>query len=472
MTAFNFFSFLEDNASVYPDDIAVYDHSISYTFRALLNKANQIHQLISEIPVGEGVILFLPNTPEFIAGLFGIIKRNLVALPVDYHQQREALQAIMEESKINYVISLKDEKFDFLTCKKYNKNIGLFTGGCAPQNIGKIYPDAAFIRFTSGTTGKSKGVVISHEAVKARTAFAQSGLDFQAGQKILWLLPMAFHFVVSICLYIRYRIPIVIQESFLPEEILQTLKEEEISYVYASPVHVKTLGNIKKSTALPHLKMFISTTAGLDHSAAQKFYQVYNLPVTQAFGIIEVGLPLINKIDAESHPEAVGCATEGNDVRLFDEDMNFSDKNEGLLGIRKNKGMFSGYLSPLKKIDEILSKDFFITGDIAYRDEHGSFYIKGRAKNVILVAGNKVFPAEIEQVINQINEIDESYVFGQKHPIFGQTIAVHFVSQNQNVDLKKLRHDVQSQLLRHQWPHQYTQVDVIQKTDTGKIKRF
>ena len=140
------------------------------------------------------------------------------------------------------------------------------------------------------------------------------------------------------------------------------------------------------------------------------------------------------------------------------------------MAVEKNDGMFSGYLNPYIPIDQVLKNNYFYTGDIALYDHDKVFYIKGRAKNVILIAGTKVFPEEVEAAINDHEAVSESYVYAEKHSIFGATISADIVLKK-SLPEETLRHSLKEKLPPNHWPHQIRFVDHITKTNTGKIKR-
>jgi len=157
------------------------------------------------------------------------------------------------------------------------------------QKTVEIGEDPAFIRFTSGTTGKSKGVVISHKSVKERVDAANEGLCLNETDRVVWVLPMAYHFVVSIVLYIKYGAGIIVNDVFLAEDILKSIKDYGGTFLYAAPMHIRLLAAHKEQMHLPTLKKVISTTTSISEEVCREFKARYNVPVSQAYGIIEIG---------------------------------------------------------------------------------------------------------------------------------------------------------------------------------------
>ena len=139
-----------------------------------------------------------------------------------------------------------------------------------------------------------------------RVQAANEGLQLSSVDRVIWVLPMAYHFVVSIILYIRNGCGIIVCDDFLAENILNKADEYKGTFLYASPMHIRLLASSKKQVRLPSLRRVVSTTTGISPLICKTFEEKYGLPVSQAFGIIEAGLPIINLRQSSEHPEAVG----------------------------------------------------------------------------------------------------------------------------------------------------------------------
>ena len=164
----------------------------------------------------------------------------------------------------------------------------------------------AFIRFSSGTTGTSKGVVISHETLLARVTAANRGLQIGPGDRIVWILPMAHHFAVSIMLYLLHGATTVIVNSHGGEEVLAAARQHGGTVLYGAPFHHALLAAEPSGQPWPTLRLAVSTAAALPLPTAHAFDTRYGVPLSQALGIIEVGLSLINLRSAREKPGSVG----------------------------------------------------------------------------------------------------------------------------------------------------------------------
>ena len=158
----------------------------------------------------------------------------------------------------------------------------------------KINP--AFIRFSSGTTGASKGVVLSHEAILERTDAADKGLRITSEDTVLWVLSMSFHFVVTILLFLRRAATIVLCSHDFPGSLVEGVAKHKGTFIYASPFHYNLLArsDLLSPGSLSNVRLAVSTAMQLPAAIAEQFSEKFGFELAEAYGIIEVGLPFIN----------------------------------------------------------------------------------------------------------------------------------------------------------------------------------
>jgi long-chain acyl-CoA synthetase len=152
------------------------------------------------------------------------------------------------------------------------------------------------------------------------------------------------------------------------------------------------------------------------------FLAKYQVPVSQGYGIIEVGLPIMNIPEAAEHPEVIGRPVAGFEAKIVDSTLKpVSEGETGQLALR-GPGIFSGYLNPRRSRAEILHDGWFLTGDLAHRDGGGRIALDGRTSSVIHVAGHKVFPEEVAAVLEHHPAVLRSCVSARPHPQMGEAI--------------------------------------------------
>lgn len=174
------------------------------------------------------------------------------------------------------------------------------------------------IRFTSGTTGSSKGVVLSHSSVSERTRAAAAALNIGPGTKILWVLPMAHHFIVSILTYIRYGATIILADATDPTTVANTAHEHNPDILYGSPALLENLTTLHSDSGLPTSIRVISTSTGMSRESLHAFEKRFSIKIRQIYGLIEVGLPLGNLEPGRYPLESVGVPMPGCEVAILD----------------------------------------------------------------------------------------------------------------------------------------------------------
>lgn len=329
--------------------------------------------------------------------------------------------------------------------------------------------EPAFIRFSSGTTGLSKGVVISHRKLEERITAANAALAIGPGDRVLWLLPMAHHFAVSIILYLYHGACTVIAEDHLATRVLDLAESSRATVIYGSPFHHSLLAADKSGRAWTDLRLAVSTAAPLTAEVAASFDSRFGKPLVQGLGVIEIGLPLLNADGAADAPTSVGRPLPAYAVELRDDaGRPVAAGRIGELWV-KGPGMFDAYLSPWRTVEEVCMDGWFPTGDLAETDAAGRIFIRGRSKSVINVSGMKVFPEEVEAVLQSHPAVQRCRVSGCSHPVFGTIPVAEVIAAD--IAARDLIAWCRGRLSPYKIPARISLVDSLPLTASGKIRR-
>lgn len=405
-----------------------------------------------------------PNGPAYIAVALAVLEAGGCFVPVPDELAAAEREAMIAEVALNCIISAEST----------GNVLPLGLGGAVITQLSPPEPsfpvadfealNPAFIRFSSGTTGASKGVILSHDSLLERILAANQGLCLAPGDRVLWTLPMAHHFAVTIILYLYHGVTTVLEYSHQPERIFHAARESGAHLLYGSPFHFAQLAQCREAGPLPELRMAISTASALSAEVAAEFEKRFRLPVTQALGIIEVGLPLLNRAHASDLPTALGHP-------LPDYQAMTNPDGELLL---KGLGMFDAYLSPWQTRAEILQDGWFATGDLAEILADGTVVMRGRKKSVINVGGMKIFPEEIETVLNDHPAVERCRAFAGEHPTLGSfPCAEVIVKEGRQLPTpSEIRAHCKERLSAHKIPMVVAEVKTIALTTNGKVKRY
>ena len=419
---------------------------------------------------GWRVGLLAPQGRGFIERALGILATGACLAPIPDESAGAVLSAFVERAALHALVREPSAgaPLELLPAPRA-------VDGNGDRSFLALEP--AYLRFTSGTTSRRKGVILGQAAIMARTEAANRALAIGARDRVLWLLPMAHHFVVSILLYLRYGATILLPPSSLARPVLEFAARERATVVYASPYHMKLLASDVSALALPELRLAISTAEGLRADVAQAFGARFGRPVAQALGIIEVGLPVLNLVSAAEKPGALGRPVPGFEVWLRAEDgapvaPPTSRERTGEICIR-GPGCFDAYLDPWTPAREILTPDGFRTGDQGYFDEDGDLTLVGRRANRINMAGMKFFSEEVEAVLDAHPGVRRSRVFAREHAHLGEIPVAEFepVDPARPPARSELAAHCRAQLAAYKVPREFKIVAALPETATGKLAR-
>ncbi|RJQ13938.1 MAG: long-chain fatty acid--CoA ligase [Nitrospiraceae bacterium] len=475
----NIFETIKQETDGFADKIAIIEGDRNITYRQLILSSEAVASSLKEKGVSpfHRVGLLCSDSIDYITVSLAVLSLSAVIVPVATEHTETEVNNILDSIMVDFLVFEKDA---------YDCN-----DACIMQSTGisgrefyfkdrenKRRPDSeyyklnpAFIRFSSGTTGESKGVVLSHESIIERTDAADKGLNITHNDTVLWVLSMSFHFVVTILLFLRRAATIVLCSSPFPEALIEGITKHKGTFIYASPFHYNLLTHMDSLSpgSFQNIRLAISTAMKLPENIADGFNSKFGLELSEAYGVIEAGLPFINLSPDKNRRSSVGRALPDYEVGVVNKD----EDGVGLIHIR-GKGMLDAYFSPWQGRNSILKDGWFNTGDLGKIDEDGFLTITGRGKDVINFAGMKVFPYEVEAVINQFPGVKASLVYGEPHPGYGQLPMAKIVPRD-GVDRSSLPDSLRKycyrKLAQYKVPKGFEIVNEIRRTPSGKIKR-
>jgi long-chain acyl-CoA synthetase len=454
-----------------PDAPAVIADGVMLDFATLFARADDSAEwlrarLAPRHPAGvvPRVGLACPNGVDYIIAALGILKAGACLVPVPDELAPAEVAALADRTALHGIVSIDASGMHWQPLDRGN-------GGFSEQSFAALEP--AFIRFSSGTTGDSKGVVLGHQRLRERITAANEGLAIGPSDRVLWMLPMAHHFAVSIMLYLYHGACTVLAPSHLAADVLETAEATGATVIYGAPFHYSLLAADASDFRWPSLRLAVSTAAALSEETAARFSARFAQPLVQGLGIIECGLPILNTTEAAVHPTALGRPMPAYRVELRDESgAPVTPGRVGELWIQ-GPGFFDAYLSPWQTSDLVCADGWFATGDLAETDASGLLFLRGRSKSMLNINGMKVFPEEIEAVLDTHPGVHRSRATGREHPVLG-TIPVAEITPadpHNPPTLAELTRWCRQSLATFKVPVKFEIVPTIDLTPSGKVRR-
>ncbi len=334
--------------------------------------------------------------------------------------------------------------------------------------------DLAAILYTSGTTGRSKGAMLTHGNLASNAHGLSNAWGWQSDDVLLHALPI-FHvhglFISSHCALLNGT-PMVFLPKFNAAEVMAMLGQCTVM-MGVPTFYTRLLAEPAfPAASLDHIRVFICGSAPLTEQVFEEWQARTGHRILERYGMSETIINTTNPLDGERIPATVGYALPGLELRVADD--NGVPVPAGEVGTIEVRGpsVFSGYWRmPDKTAEEIREDGYFITGDLGTLAEDGRLAIVGRAKDLVITGGYNVYPKEVERLLDDMPEVQESAVIGVPHADFGEGVVAVVVPAGKAVALTDIDAALADQLARFKQPKQVINVDSLPRNTMGKVQK-
>ncbi|MFW5885768.1 MAG: long-chain-fatty-acid--CoA ligase [Halanaerobium sp.] len=478
------------------DKIAAVLDDCKITYEELEKESNQLaHGLIDlNIKPSDMVSIMLPNSIEFLISYLGVIKSGATMVPLNISFKVPAVEYILNNSEARVIITsekflplVKDCNLDFL------ENIILVDGDQADDYIllsdlkaqKETLPElknidsefSAACLYTSGTTGQPKGAMLSHHNLIFDTQKTIEHLKVDDSDCYLCVLPMFHAFAETVCMLMPLFLgaEIVIVDRFLPEKVLKTIQEKNVTFFAGVPTMYSALLNVKNRELydLSHLNLCISGGAAMPQQTMEDFEKTFNVKILEGNGPTEASpVAYVNPVDGETKSGSVGLPIPETKVKIVDENDNELPRNEIGEIIVQGEHIMKGYYKMPEETEKTLRGGWLHTGDLGKMDEDGYVYIVDRKKDMINVGGMNVYPREIEEQLYKHPKIREAAVVATKDELRGEIPkAVIVLKDNEMATEREIQKYCMQYFANYKVPKLVDFIEELPKNATGKIDK-
>ncbi|MFK7891048.1 MAG: malonyl-CoA synthase [Granulosicoccus sp.] len=443
------------------------------------------------VSAGDRVAVQVPKCIEALALYAACLRTGAVFLPLNTAYTEEEVRYFVDDA--TPALLVMDEKFR----ERGNRLVGskrLLTLSAegrgsllemarqsAPieQVVARNENDLAAILYTSGTTGRSKGAMLTHGNLLSNARTLVQFWQFSHNDVLLHALPI-FHthgLFVACNILLLSGGRMIFQPGFSVDAAMQALPAAT-TMMGVPTFYTRLLADQRfTSESVSHMRLFISGSAPLLTETHKEFERRIGMRILERYGMTETNMNTSNPCDGDRIAGTVGVALPGVELRVCSEHTHEElGLNEiGVLHVR-GPNVFSGYWQmPEKTAEELLPDGFFITGDLATIDERGYVTIVGRSKDLIISGGYNIYPREIERVMDDVPGVEESAVVGVPHDDFGEAVLAVVVraqtSEGFSLTDSALRDQLQNSLARFKQPRFIVFDEQLPRNSMGKVQK-
>lgn len=483
-------------ASDTPNAIALKDDYYTYTWHELYDKARQYGEyfLSRGITSGDRVLLVGKNRVEWVFSFYGIILIGAIPVPCNPYYRTTELEYILELMDSKFVVydhqtTIDEACVTLMRSKKDYSFIRMYDPKRLPkvkehypleENLNRDSREIACILLTSGTTGRPKGVQLTHYNLVNNACGIAESMGWQISDRMLLSVPLFHCFGITQAMLssVCKGFELFIIPEFRSRRILEVVEQEKITILSGVPSMFSIIlcHNILTHYNLESIQSGIIAGSALGPSEYDVFSQAFQYKkLAQSYGQTETS-PAATitdfRLDKSLWRESVGIPLENTKVRIVDQQENVLETGKiGLIQVQGYNVML-GYIGKNERYDE---NSWWTTGDMGFFDELGCLHVSGRKKDIIIRGGENISAVEIENTVKELSCINDARALAVSDELMGEEIAL-FVSICSNeivcrtdVSVAMIRSYLNKRLARYKIPKYFKILDQLPRNTTGKI---
>ena len=489
-------SILAESARRYPahDALVLGDVRISYS--VAWEQARRYAAVLRDrgIKPGDRVAILIPNVPQFAFAYYGILALGACVVPI---------HSLLKSEEIAYALKDSDAKMLIAAAPLIGEGLpaalevgvdilSVLDGG--PSEVLRLEAlaavispietylsrrpeDEAVVLYTSGTTGKPKGAVLTHNNILWNVqTIAFDTIELKHEDVLVGALPLFHSFGQTVVLNGGFRVgaTIALVPRFEAGAVLDLLMKEKVTVFVGVPtMFIGLLEAAKSNPIRPPLRIAVSGGSALPVTIIEKVKDVFEIDIFEGYGLSETSpVATFNQARYGRKPGTVGCAIWGVDVEIADievlDRIDFMPTGERGEIVIRGHNIFSGYLNRPEATAEAVIDGWFRSGDVGIKDEDGFISIVDRTKDMIIRGGFNVYPREVEEVVNRYPGVKQVAVIGIPDDVHGEEIVAVVVA-DEGVDADEVREWTKGHIGSHKYPRRIEFVDELPLGPSGKV---
>lgn len=459
--------------------IALIEEDKQWTFSELAAEVDAVAAMLREKVPGKTVGVLLLNSQKYVTTLLGIWKAGKTAVPLNYLLPPQELGFIIKDSGMSALVTSQFFGQAVAALKPLFGDKGVLLMADAPDFAPPVsqqppadYSDPALYLYTSGTTGRPKGVVLTHRNLAENVVSCQNTGEFDDRDTFLCLLPFFHTYAITgtILLPLLSGCKMVLVDRFHPVKVLKLIEEHAVSVFLAIPSMYRVLAMTDGDHNVKSVRFPISGGEPLPVAIAQAFEKRFGVPIFEGYGQTEAAPVISLNVPGKRKLGTVGLPLPGVEIAIWDEQKNSVETEViGEIMVR-GPNVMQGYYNLPEETSKTITREWLHTGDLGKKDADGYVTITGRKKDLIISAGENIYPREIEEVLAQHPKVKEVAVIGVKDEARGEVPKAFVIARDgMTVDEKELRHFCRENLAGYKVPKHFDVVPDLPRTPTGKI---
>ena len=455
------------------------------SYRGLLAEVNQTAGALASVGVGPGdrVLAQVDKTPGAVALYLACLKVGAIYAPINTAYTAPEVAYFLDDAEPTlFVTGTVDRVPEH--CSARVEALHANGDGSWAERVGAAEPaadtvarsddDIAALVYTSGTTGRSKGAMLTHANLLSNAETLCTYWGWQDDDVLLHALPI-FHvhglFVALHCAFLRAT-PVIFLPAFDVDAIMAELPRSTV-LMGVPTFYTRLLARADfDAEACRNMRLFISGSAPLTEQTFVEFEARTGMCILERYGMSETSMNTSNPLDGRRLAGTVGFSLPGVETRIADESGGLVPRG-GIGGIEvRGPNVFQGYWRmPEKTAEEFRADGFFMTGDLGTMDAEGRVAIVGRAKDLVISGGYNVYPKEVEALLDEMPGVIESAVIGVPHADFGEGVVAVLVTGGTDIDTEQVERFLAGRLARYKQPKRVVSVDELPRNAMGKVQK-